>query len=236
MLTDLHAHSSAISACCRIPSGEVIDTARRVGIEGLVLTNHYERKYTKNCTPEDFARRYIEEYRAAKEYADSIGFRLFFGVEVTLELHDSAHVLLYGVSEDFVLSHPALYLYSQEELYRLVKEEGGALVQAHPYRRRNKLLDLSLLDGVELSCHPLYEGTMADILTEQAKENGIIVTCGGDYHADTYRPICGAYLPESVTDSRKLASFLLSTDSITLKIHEVNTPSQYDLTFKRGRR
>lgn len=233
MLIDLHAHSAAISTCCLIPYNEVIDTARSVGIDGLVLTNHYGRKFIKDSAPEDFAKRYVEEYRVAKEYADSIGFKLFFGVEVTLKLHRNAHVLLYGVSEDFVLKHPSMHLCTHEELYSLVKAEGGAFVQAHPYRKEDKLLDTSLLDGVELSCHPLYEGTMKEKITQVANDSGIIITCGGDYHADTYRATCGMYLPDEIADSKALADYLLSTDKVTVKIHEVNTETPYDFTFER---
>ena len=233
MLIDLHAHSAAISACCLIPYNEVIDTARSVGIDGLVLTNHYSKRFIKNSTPEDFAKRYVEEYRTAKEYADSIGFKLFFGAEVTLKLHRNAHVLLYGISEEFVLAHPTMHLYTHEELYSLVKAEGGAFVQAHPYRKEDKLLDTSLLDGVELSCHPLYEGTMKEKITQVASDAGIIVTCGGVYHAETYRPHYGIYHSEEITDSKALADYLLSTDKVTVKIHEVNTETPYDFTFER---
>ena len=179
------------------------------------------------------AKRYVDEYRAAKRYADSIGFSLLFGVEVTLKLHGNAHVLLYGISEDFVLRHPSMHLYTHEQLYRLVKEEGGAFVQAHPLRGGGTLLDLSQLDGIELSCHPLYEGTMAESLLKTAKENNLAVTCGGDYHADTYRAHCGMYLDESISDTNALAKHLLSANEFRLKIHEVNTDTPYDLVYVR---
>ncbi|MBE6670195.1 MAG: PHP domain-containing protein [Ruminococcaceae bacterium] len=233
MLIDLHAHSAGISTCCLIPYNEVIDTAIEHGIDGAVLTNHYSRKFMKECSPEEFAKRYIEEYRAAKEYADSVGFKLFFGAEVTMKLHKNAHVLLYGIDEDFVLAHPTMHMYTHSELYRLVKEAGGAFVQAHPLRKEDKLLDVSMLDGIELSCHPLYEGTRADVLLDIAKEAGIILTCGGDYHADTYRPHCGIYLDEGIKDEKALSDFLCTTDRVTLCIHEVGTETPYDLTYER---
>lgn len=234
MLIDLHSHSAGISLCCLIPYNEVIDTAIANGIDGLVLTNHYTPGFIKDGDPAAFSKRYVEEYRMAKEYADSIGFCLFFGVEVTLKKHNDAHVLLIGIDEDFVLAHPCMYDYTLEELYKLVKQEDGVLIQAHPFRRGGTLLDTAFLDGIELSCHPLYEGTRIDVIPDIARKEGITVTCGGDYHADTpYRPRCGAYLDEGITDGKALARYLCSAKEIPLCVHEVRTDAPYDYTFKR---
>ena len=38
MLVDLHTHSSGISKCCRIPIEQVVEEAKNVGIDGIVLT------------------------------------------------------------------------------------------------------------------------------------------------------------------------------------------------------
>ena len=106
-------------------------------------------------------------------------------------------------------------------------------MQAHPFRGRDGLLDVRYLDGIEASCHPLYEGTFLDRVTEVAHNAGIILTCGGDYHADTYRPHCGAYLPDSVESGKDLAKFLCQTDEIKLCVHEVGEQESKDVTFYR---
>jgi len=235
MLIDPHAHSSGISTCCLVPYSEVIDTAKKNGIDGIVLTNHYSKKFMSDGDPVAFSKRYVEEYRKAKEYASAVGVRIFFGIEVTMKLHQNAHLLVYGVDEDFVLSHPTMNMYTQEELYGLVREAGGALIQAHPYRKKDKLLDVSLLDGVELSCHPKYEGTYRDELVKVAEEAGIILTCGGDYHADTYRPLCGIYLDESIDSGSAFARYLRTAGEVTLCVHEVGDDAPYDFVFRRRR-
>ena len=237
MLFDLHAHSSGISRCCRIPAEEVMRRAKAVGLDGIVLANHYQdlRNYLDGGTCEDFARRYVEEYRYAKQYEQSIGCRVLFGVEVTMERYDNEHLLVLGVSPEFVLAHPDLYNMTQEQLYTAVHAAGGAVIQAHPMRKgKNVLMDLALLDGVELNCHPVYDGTHVDELEELAVQHGKILTCGGDYHADTYRPHCGVFLPDSVQTEADLASYLLTTQEIALRIHEVRIPEYTELTFRRG--
>jgi len=235
MLIDFHAHSSGISHCCLIPCEEVIDVARGIGIDGMILTNHYQRWYAPDGDYTGLAKRYIEEYRRAKEYGDSVNFRIFFGVEVTMEKHGGAHLLVYGVAEDFLLTHTTLFEYTQEELYRLVKAAGGALVQAHPLRRVNNLLDVRYLDGIEISCHPLYEGTHIGELTKVASEAGLMLTCGGDYHADTHRAHCGVYLPDEIKDGKEIADFILSTNEVTLCVQEVDERASYDFTFTRNK-
>ena len=140
MLIDLHAHSSGISKCCRIPIEQVIEEAKKVGIDGIVLTNHYQKNYVTDGDYPAFAARYIAEYEYAAELVKDSDFRIFFGIEVTMEKHPGVHMLIYGVEPAFLTAHPTLFDYTQEELYYLVCEVGGFLVQAHPMRRQNRLL------------------------------------------------------------------------------------------------
>ena len=61
MLIDLHAHSSGISHCCRIPYDEVLRQARDVGLDGIALTNHYYKGYVTDGDQVGFAKRYTED-------------------------------------------------------------------------------------------------------------------------------------------------------------------------------
>lgn len=225
ILVDLHAHSSGISNCCRITGEEGIDRAKAVGLGGFLLSNHYHEGYVggeRYPTVEYFAEKYVEEYHKIKEYGDSVGFKVFFGVELTAGWNTSVHLLMIGVGEEFVLQNPNLFQYSLEELYSMVHDAGGILIQAHPYRKTPLLQDLNYLDGVEISCHPHphYLGPFTEEMKRIAEDNGKILTCGGDYHADVpYRPQCGVFVPEEITDSRGLKEFLCRKQPVTLRIH-----------------
>lgn len=234
MLIDLHAHSSGISKCCRIPAPEVIRTAREHGMDGIVLTNHYHKGYITDGDIPAFAARYVEEYHYAKCCGEEQDFPVFFGIEVTMERHGGAHLLVYGVGEDFPLQYPALFDMTQEELYRLVKSHGGTLIQAHPYRQNvDRMLDPACLDGVEINCHPLYEGTHLEALTKFAKAHRLLLSCGGDYHADTRRACCGVYLPEDVKSSRDICDYLNAADEIRLCVQEVTEQTAVDVSYRR---
>lgn len=236
MLIDLHAHSSGISKCCRIPIEQVIEAAKGVGIDGIVLTNHYQKNYVTDGDYPAFAARYIAEYEHAARLVEGTDFCVFFGIEVTAEKHPGVHLLIYGVDTSFLTAHPTVFDYTQEELYRLVHAWGGILVQAHPMRRVDRLLDTKYLDGIEISCHPLYEGTHINELTPIAQQAGVILTAGGDYHADTHRARCGVYLDDSITTAKEIADYLATTDTIKLCVQEVDARESYDVTFRRGGR
>ncbi len=235
MLFDLHAHTSGISWCCRQPAPEILRTAREHGIDGIVLTNHYQKCYlTDGMTPADFAARYVEEYRYTQQCGQEIGFPVFFGIEVTMERCDGVHLLIYGVQEDFPLQYPALFDMTQQELYALVKTHGGTLVQAHPYRQnKDKLLDTAYLDGIEINCHPVYEGTHKEALIEIARAAGLLLTCGGDYHADIYRVRCGVYLPDDLKSSRDICDYLYAADEVRLCVQEIPERTAHDLIYRR---
>lgn len=220
MLIDMHAHSSGISTCCRIPAPEVVSAAMNAGIGGIILTNHYHKPYVTDGDFDGFARRYINEYFYAKSCGDAAGCPVHFGIEISMEKYNRAHMLVYGISTDFVLEYPMLFDYTQEELYKLVKSAGGAMIQAHPMRGgRNILMNPALLDGVEINSHPLYDCTHLAELTAFAHEHCLILTSGGDFHADTHRPRCGAFLPDTL-HSIQIGEYLCEAESIELCYQE----------------
>ncbi|MBE6595121.1 MAG: hypothetical protein E7644_04920 [Ruminococcaceae bacterium] len=239
MLIDLHAHTSGISKCCQIAAPNMLRVARENGMDGVVLCNHYQKSYVTDGDFDAFARRYVAEYEYTRAEGEAIGVRVLFGIEVTTDWIPegkdcSVHLLIYGVDTDFVLQHPRMFEYTQEELYRTVHEAGGILVQAHPWRRKDRLIDTRYLDGIEISCHPLYEGTYLAPLAEIAAREGLILTCGGDFHNDTHRPTCGVYLPNGVENTRMLAAYLAGADTVTLAVQEVDERCPHTVIFQRG--
>ena len=233
MKFDLHAHTSGISRCCKIPAETVLSFAKDIGLDGIVLTNHYTIDYVKDGDTLAFARDYIAEYEYTKRLGEEMGIKVFFGVEVTWEGNRPLHILLYGVPTDFVLEHHTMYDYSPKQLYDAVKAVGGAVIQAHPFRNRMTILPSDCIDGVEINCHPIYRESCAEKLIAYAQEEKKIVTCGGDFHADTYRPVCATILPDSVTDEKALAEFLMTADHVELLIHEPLTASPYRYRYFR---
>ena len=221
MLIDMHAHTSGISHCAKKNYADMIREAKDAGIDGFILTNHYTKKYVEGEGIALHNERYTNEYREAKEFGEALGFRVFFGIEITMERYDGAHVLVYGVDDEFHKRHERIYDLTIKELYEIVKSEGGIVVQAHPMRDgKDVLLDLRYLDGIELNNHIKYDGPHAEHFCELARRYGKFVTSGGDYHADTRRTFCGAYLPDDITDSFGVRDFFLTANSYELQLED----------------
>lgn len=232
MLIDLHAHTSGISPCCRIDYEKVIDTAIEKGIDGIVLTNHYQKSYMGEISETEFIKNYIREYELTRKAAEKKNFRVFFGVEVTMEKYPNVHMLIFGVEPSFLEENEGICDLTQEELYSLVKTYDGILVQAHPFRNGCTVLDTKFLDGVEINCHPLYKNSYREELISIAIENNLRITSGGDFHADTYRPKCGMYMPDDIRGEKALKNYICTAEKITICHHEPDAECAVDMEFE----
>lgn len=220
MLIDLHAHS-ALSRCCKIDGYDNLIVARENGMDGFVLTNHYDKSYLVNNDKLEYANRYINEYYYVNDCAKKLGLKAYFGVEVTMSKHNDVHVLVYGIKPEFLLKYPDLYDYTIEELYKLVHKYDAILIQAHPFRKNiNVLLDLNYLDGIEANCHTKNEGPHLELVSKIAKDNNKLLTCGGDFHNDDSRAKCGLYLPDDINDTLDIVKYLKENNQITLCVQE----------------
>lgn len=228
MLIDLHAHTGGISTCCKVGAPVALEHAGNAGLDGVVLANHYHKDYLGGESIDSFIKRFNEEFYYACECGKAIGIKVFYAIEVTMEISKMVHMLVYGVDTDFLQKHPDSWDYTQRELYDAVKSEGGVLVQAHPFRNGTTVMDTDYLDGVELNCHPNYKNTYCQELEKTATENKLILTCGGDYHADTaYRPKCGMYLPDNIENGIDLGNYLKTADCLKLCVHEPGTEEPF---------
>ncbi len=234
MFVDLHAHSAGISRCCRAPAPDVVAAAKAVGLDGIVLTNHYTWRYLSDGDASAFARAYVAEYERVKTCGEAAGLRVLFGVEVSPRIFcEHVHLLLYGVSPEAVLATPALFDMTPAQLHTFAHEHDGILVQAHPWRKNLcNLIALADLDGMEANCHPLYkDGTHREMLFPLASKHQKIVTCGCDYHADTYRVASGVYLPDDIRTHTQLATYLRTARSIAMYIREPWQECGADFTY-----
>lgn len=215
MLIDPHVHSSGISPCSKRTPEKLIAEYVVDKMDGLVLTNHCDQNWIGRLGFDnygDWCKAYNEEYYKTKALGEKYGIKVFFGIEVTALYNIAVHYLIYGMTPDELIGSPELYTFSQEELYNYCKEKDYALIQAHPYRNGASPQDPRFLDGVEINCHPNYKFTMERELRAFAAEHNLKLTCGSDFHGDTYKPRqCGIYVPDSITNEKELKDFILKS-------------------------
>lgn len=214
MKIDTHTHTSGISLCSAVDYKEAADLYIRAGYDGIVLTNHYNggQLFSYGVSAKKFAVMFVDEYLKMRDYAGS-RMRVFLGAEVALDLPDChyAEFLLFGTDENFFKENPDIHSLSQRGLYELCKEYGAAVIQSHPYRVQHGHFphEPEFMDGVEINCHPHFLREEQRV-REFAKEHGLTVTCGSDFHYASQAGSAGMVFDESIKDNNSLACAILS--------------------------
>jgi len=111
LLIDLHTHSYPQSDDSFMSVDELIEGSKSQGLDGICLTDH-----------DNF---WTEEQ--ARELSNKHEFLVIPGCEINTE---AGHVLVFGLTKyEFGMHKPAF-------LQKSVERAGGAMIAAHPYRRR----------------------------------------------------------------------------------------------------
>lgn len=220
MLIDAHSHTSAISWCSRRTAEEIIAQCIYDKTDGIVLTNHCKKEYTDNIAYNVWCKQYNDEFFHAKSVGDKNGVKVFFGIEVTSAEMKNIDYLIYGITPEKLLLSPPLFDLTQRQLFEYCKNNGFLLYQAHPYRNGATPQNPEYLHGVEINCHPLYKTSEEKKVREFAEKNNLRLSCGADFHGDTYKPKCGMYIPDYINDGVGFAEYL-KTHTPRLLIHHI---------------
>jgi predicted metal-dependent phosphoesterase TrpH len=159
LLLDIHAHTSPHSDDSTLGPDDLIEAARNAGLEGVCITDH--------------------DYFWTPEEAAALSRRHDFPVLPGCEVNtDGGHVLVFGLDTYVFGMHKVDYL------GRLVAEAEGAMVAAHPHRRRlltgqdhsrqdvENMLEAATADPLLGMCHAVetLNGRATDREREFSKE------------------------------------------------------------------
>ena len=111
MLIDLHAHTFPSSDDSFMSPDELVGAAKELGLDGVCITEHD----------------YFWEPADILALSRRHNFLVLSGCEVNT---DGGHVLVFGLEKYVFGMHKVSFL------RQLVEQAGGAMVAAHPYRRR----------------------------------------------------------------------------------------------------
>lgn len=112
MKVDLHVHTKERSACAKASEEEQIQAAITAGLDAIFVTDHWQL---------------VPEARLSELNHQYAPFRVYGGIEITVEGED---VLVLGVREKALENWNGTY----PDLVQFVRQRGGFLVIAHPYR------------------------------------------------------------------------------------------------------
>ena len=111
MIIDLHTHSFPRSDDSFVGPDELIEKAKSIGLDAICFTEHD----------------YFWDANSIRDLSARHDFLVLSGSEINT---DSGHVLVYGLTEYRFGMHKV------HVLHELTRKAGGALIAAHPYRRR----------------------------------------------------------------------------------------------------
>lgn len=109
MLIDLHIHTNRYSSCSVLEPAELVEEAKRIGLDGFCLTEHNA----------------LWKPKEVEALAEGKGLTILRGNEITTTQGD---VLVFGLEEDIK------DVITVHELRRKVDRAGSMMIAAHPFR------------------------------------------------------------------------------------------------------
>jgi hypothetical protein len=184
---ETHLHTYPVSACGGNYPEEMVHAYKKMGYTGFIVTDHFLNGNT-GCPPDlnwkDKMAFFLSGYKAAKKEGDACDFDVFLGWEYAIH---GSEFLTYGLDEDFMPAHPNFDKLDIEAYSELVRENGGYLAQAHPYRvefwvRNPFPVAPHLIDGIEAfnAAQPPLSNQKA---LEFARLHNLPVQAGTDAHS-----------------------------------------------------
>jgi hypothetical protein len=200
-LYETHLHTSRASKCAVSGGADYIAGYIDKGYTGIIVTDHF---YNGNCALpgnlpwKEWVNRFCAGYEEAREEGEHLGLDVFFGWEETFDSCDD--YLIYGLGKEWLFDHPECRYWTRGEQYRAVKEAGGCVVQAHPFRQRyyiaRVILSAGCVDAVE-AANGGHDDEADSLAYRYAKKIGKPIIAGTDIHnaSDIYGgELFGVYL------------------------------------------
>ncbi len=155
---ETHLHTSEVSKCGKNTAVEMMRAHKKAGYTGVFVTDHF---FNGNCTiPRHLSWKeqvdlFVRGYKLAESEGEKLDLDVFFAWEYVNNPFGEDY-LIYNLDYDFLLAHPEQEHLPFEEYSRLIRENGGYLIQAHPYRTADYILyeanpKVDLIDGVEVN-------------------------------------------------------------------------------------
>ena len=203
-LYETHMHTSEVSGCAVSTAAEQVCAYKKMGYTGIIVTDHF---LNGNSTCpfrlpwEEKMGRIVAGYSKAKEEGDKVGLDVYLGWEFTIKGSD---LLTYGLDIGFLLSNPNLDKLNIEDYSRLIRENGGYLAQAHPYRdswyiEHKFPVDHHLIDGIE-AYNAMDTDKANRLALEFAEFHNLPMQAGSDSHNAGIKRYSGIKLRKKAND------------------------------------
>lgn len=194
-LYETHLHTNQGSACARNSGREMVAAAKAAGYTGIIITEHNWGGNTcvdRSLPWETWVREFCRGYEEAKKWGDENGLDVFWGYEAGFH---GTEFLIYGITPQWLAEHPEIREAPLETHLSMIREAGGMVIHAHPFREEWYIpkvrLYPHLVDGVEgvNASHSNSRSTghnnreYDQRAISYAREQNLPMTAGSDVHS-----------------------------------------------------
>ncbi len=211
MLFDLHVHSAEGSPCAKITNRELVRAYKEKGFDGFVLTNHVARWYMESSyrlSYTDYCKHLYDVYLDAKEKADKIGLKVFFGQELKLDTTAGNDYLLYGVTYEQLIDYGDMMSWSLSKLSEASKSDGFVFYQAHPFREQMRVIPHKDLYGMEVFNGSHDDHFIDNLASMWANKYNLHMIAGSDCHLLNTVGMAGVRFMSQIKDNNDLLAAL----------------------------
>lgn len=182
-LFETHAHTAEISPCSNVAAKDLIAEYKDHGYAGVIITDHVGDWGFSGIrgTWKDKISALMAAFQKAKDAGDKAGVKVLFGMEIALN-HPYQDYLVYGPGPDFLYDNPDIQELSLKELSTKVREYGGVIFAAHPFRGAGIKEDPVYLNGAEVFNGNPRNNSHNSKAERWAKENNLFELAGSDFH------------------------------------------------------
>lgn len=185
-IVQLHIHTAETSKCGRATGAEMARACREAGYDMIVITDHFFNANIgcdRDLPWEEKVEYLFRGYRAAKAEGDKIGLRVLPGWETFTY---GPEYLTYGLGEEFLLANPDIDRLNNAEYLARVKDAGGFVIHAHPFRKASYIPDFTP-DPRSVEAFEVFNAAHRDPAfnaqaLKMAQRFGLIQTAGCDAH------------------------------------------------------
>lgn len=126
--TETHLHTKEVSPCAHLTAEKMVEYYHHAGYQTLFVSDHMHA----DCQGAEW---FLTGYHQAKKAGDRYGMNILLSAEYSFLIHGVPnHYLVYGIDEDFIRHHVNGPDFDLGKLQKAVKECGGLIIQAHPFR------------------------------------------------------------------------------------------------------
>lgn len=181
-LYETHLHTHPGSRCGHYSVRENLEFYKKVGFEGVFITNHFIDPTDLTDEYETKLRTFFSDYEEGIKIGEEIGIKVFFGLETTFKGTD---FLVYGLDKEWFLEHTEYIAMKKREQMEFFMANGALVIQAHPFREAKYIDHIRLfprsVQGVEIvnACRTDFENKMA---AQYADNYNLLKVAGSDNH------------------------------------------------------